>query len=107
MLIFSGVPRVIWIKLTLKRLFAKNTTIFQEFDQIVRNDPKKILLSCENVTLTTQQVQQFSYKVANYFASKGYKKGDVVGILMENCAEYVPLWLGLSRVCGRRNAIRC
>lgn len=43
-------------------------------------------------------MQELSYRVANYFASLGYKKGDRVGIFMTNCAEYAPIWLGLSRV---------
>lgn len=44
------------------------------------------------------QVQRESYKVANYFQSRGYKKGDTVSLIMENRPEYVCVWLGLSRV---------
>ena len=32
------------------------------------------------------------------FLEAGYKKGDVVGLFMENCPEYVCMWLGLAKI---------
>ena len=37
-------------------------------------------------------------KIANYFAAKGYRKGDIVGLVMENCPESICVWLGLCKV---------
>lgn len=36
--------------------------------------------------------------MGNYFKQQGYKKGDTVAVYMENRIEYVPLWLGLSKI---------
>ena len=37
--------------------------------------------------LTFREVEEFSNAVANYFFQKGYRKGDVIIIFMENCLE--------------------
>jgi solute carrier family 27 fatty acid transporter 1/4 len=37
-------------------------------------------------------------RVANYFASQGYKKGDSIALFMENKPEYICVWLGLAKV---------
>lgn len=44
------------------------------------------------------QVADYSNRVANAFSRLGYKKGDVVALLMSNCPEYVAVWLGLSKL---------
>lgn len=41
---------------------------------------------------------EYSHRVANAFSRAGYKKGDVVSLMMMNCPEYVCLWLGLARL---------
>jgi len=43
-------------------------------------------------------VDEMSNRVANYFAAKGYKKGDCVALFLENRPMYVCIWLGLSKV---------
>lgn len=40
----------------------------------------------------------FTNRVANYFKSLGYKKGDEVSLLMENRLEYIGIWLGLAKI---------
>ena len=44
------------------------------------------------------QVDNYSNKIANYFLSLGFQKGDTVALLMENRPEYVSIWLGLSKI---------
>ncbi|CAG0886912.1 unnamed protein product [Darwinula stevensoni] len=48
--------------------------------------------------LMTIQVDEFSNQVANYFLNEGFKKGDVVGLFMENSIVYVATWLGLAKI---------
>lgn len=43
-------------------------------------------------------MEEYSNKVGNIFKSHGYKKGDVVALLLENRPEFVCLWLGLSKI---------
>ncbi|GBM65611.1 hypothetical protein AVEN_164718-1 [Araneus ventricosus] len=44
------------------------------------------------------EVDELSNKVANYFASCGYSKGDEVALTLDNCPEYVCIWLGLAKI---------
>ena len=44
------------------------------------------------------QVDKYSNKIANYFLSMGFQKGDTVALLMENRPEYVATWLGLAKI---------
>ena len=44
------------------------------------------------------QVEEYSNRVANYFISLGYKKGDSVAFFMENRPEYIATWLGLAKI---------
>jgi solute carrier family 27 fatty acid transporter 1/4 len=37
-------------------------------------------------------------RVANYFQREGYKKGDVVALVMENRVDYCCYWIGLSMI---------
>lgn len=45
-----------------------------------------------------EQIEEYSNKVANAMLDNGFKKGDVVGLLMENRPEFVGIWLGMSKV---------
>ena len=42
-------------------------------------------------------MDKFSNKIAQYFLSKGYRKGDEIALFMENRPEYVGIWLGLAK----------
>ncbi|KAK5647256.1 hypothetical protein RI129_002148 [Pyrocoelia pectoralis] len=43
-------------------------------------------------------VLKYAEKVANLFQNNGFKKGDTVAILVDNCPEYTCIWLGLSKI---------
>ena len=45
-----------------------------------------------------RDVEKLSNRVANMFLGLGYKKGDTVALFMENRIEYIPIWLGMSKV---------
>ena len=49
-------------------------------------------------SITFKDAEILMWKVANIFHGAGFRQGDVVGIMMENRVEYVPSWLGLSRL---------
>lgn len=44
------------------------------------------------------QVEQYSNKIAHIFQQEGYKKGDVVALMMSNCIEYICIWFGLAKI---------
>ncbi|KAF8796889.1 Long-chain fatty acid transport protein 1 like protein [Argiope bruennichi] len=43
-------------------------------------------------------VDELSNKIANYFLSIGFTKGDEAALLLENCPEFVCIWLGLAKI---------
>ena len=43
-------------------------------------------------------MEAFSNKIANYFLSLGFKKGDSIALFMESRPEYVGMWLGLAKI---------
>ncbi|XP_050294067.1 long-chain fatty acid transport protein 4-like [Anthonomus grandis grandis] len=79
-----------WIK--------QNDTVPSVFTKVVREHPNKVIFYYEDKQWTFQQLEEFSNQIAHYFQSKGYKKGDSVGLLMENRPEYIGIWLGLSKI---------
>lgn len=48
--------------------------------------------------LTFGEVEELSNQVANWALAQGLKPGDVVAVMLDNCPEYVPIWLGLNKV---------
>lgn len=44
------------------------------------------------------KVEDMSNCIGNYFLAQGLKKGDKVGVFMENCPEFLMIWFGLSKV---------
>lgn len=60
---------------------------------------KVMFISADNGRqLTFGDVEALSNRVANWALSVGLKPGDVVAVMMNNCVEYVPIWLGLAKV---------
>lgn len=76
----------------------KNRTIADIFQLTTAKHPQKVAIKFEEQTWTFQEVENYSNKVANHFKSQGYKKGDVVALILENSPEFVCLWLGLSKL---------
>uniref|UniRef100_A0A2S2PJ50 Long-chain-fatty-acid--CoA ligase n=1 Tax=Schizaphis graminum TaxID=13262 RepID=A0A2S2PJ50_SCHGA len=84
---------------TAKKLGKKNWTVSDVFKyKVVKNTPHKVLFVFEDKEWTALQVEEYSNKVANAMLERGFKKGDVVGLLMENRPEFVATWLGMSKV---------
>ncbi|KAK2587571.1 hypothetical protein KPH14_003699 [Odynerus spinipes] len=76
----------------------KNRSVADVFRQHVARHPNKACLIFEDQEWTFQQVEDFSNKIATTFKTHGYRKGDVIALLMENRPEYVAIWLGLSKL---------
>ncbi|CAG7837671.1 unnamed protein product, partial [Allacma fusca] len=76
----------------------KGHSVSDIFDGIVQKHPSKVCINFEGEEWTFQEVQSYGNQVANYFFSQGYRKGDVVGLFMENRPEYACIWLGLSKI---------
>lgn len=51
----------------------------------------------EGDTLSFRELAARAAHYADWAAAQGIRPGQVVGLLMPNCAEYAAIWLGLSR----------
>lgn len=82
----------------VKKCQRRNVTIADVFQEYVLKTPEKPCLVFEDRSWTFREVDEFSNRMANVFHAHGYKRGDTVGLLMENRPEYVATWLGLSKI---------
>jgi fatty-acyl-CoA synthase len=55
-------------------------------------------LESPEATLSYIQLANRCNQYARWGLAQGLRRGDVVSLLMPNCAEYLPAWLGLSRL---------
>jgi fatty-acyl-CoA synthase len=60
-------------------------------------DAAPALLSTESA-MSYRQMGVRCNQYSRWGVSKGLKSGDAVSLLMANCAEYLPVWLGLTRI---------
>jgi fatty-acyl-CoA synthase len=63
-----------------------------------RGSSPALLSTCE--TFRFDEFAQRSNQYAHWFLQSGLKKGDVVGLLMENRPEYFAFWVGITSVGG-------
>ena len=97
-LLCRGVRRFIKLLLTTHLHTKNKRTVADVFHQTVSKHPKKVAFIFEQKTWTFQDLEDYSNRIANYFKSQGYKKGDVVALFLESCPEFVCIWLGLSKL---------
>ncbi|GBM39866.1 Long-chain fatty acid transport protein 4 [Araneus ventricosus] len=82
----------------LKKCLMSDRTLIEKFRSTVEKHKHRTCFIFEDEKWTYQMVDRFSNKVANYFASCGYSKGDEVALMLDNCPEYVCIWLGLAKI---------
>lgn len=95
---FRALWRYIKILYMVKRLQRRNVTIGDVFQEFVSKTPEKACFVYEDRVWTFREINEFSNRIANAFHAHGYKKGDTVGLLLENRPEFVAMWLGLSKL---------
>jgi len=64
----------------------------------IRSSGSRPALIGETRSLSWSALDAFANRTAHWAASEGLRRGDVVALLMENRAEFVAIWLGLSRI---------
>ena len=94
--------RFIYLGLTLLNRLVKykkkKDTVADIFQKTLSKHPQKAAFIFEQQTWKFQDLEDYSNRIANYFKSQGYKKGDVVALFLESCPEFVCIWLGLSKL---------
>ena len=64
----------------------------------LKKHENKEALVCEDRSMTFGAVERLSNRIAHWAIATGLRPGDVVGLDMENRLEYIPTWLGLTKV---------
>jgi len=94
----KGLYRFILTNIRLWHAKFYNFNVGKIFDNTVKKHPNKVCFYFEDQEWTFRQVQDYVNQIGNYFSHQGYKKGDTIGLFMENRPEYICIWLGLSKI---------
>ncbi|KHN88925.1 Long-chain fatty acid transport protein 4 [Toxocara canis] len=96
----NGLYLLLTVKRDLNKKLADNRGLHELFLDIVAKQPNKTaVIDIETGRrFTFEEFNKEANKYANYFQSIGYRCGDVVALFMENCADMVAAWLGLSKI---------
>ncbi|XP_049872890.1 long-chain fatty acid transport protein 4-like [Pectinophora gossypiella] len=87
--------KILW---TTRRYSWKNWTIPDIFHDTVEKHPNKPCFLYQDEVWTFKEVEDFSLRVSATLKAQGVKKGDIVGLLMNNCPQLPAFWLGISRL---------
>ncbi len=73
--------------------YDKDTTIVDIFEKQVRKNKQKTAVIFKDKSLSYEDLDKKSNKLANYLLSKGIKKDDVVGIMFNRSFDiYIAIW---------------
>jgi len=90
---------LLWVNLNAK---WRNQSVGDLFLKTADRIPEKTMMVLCHETgeekMTFRECKEMSCQVARYFLKQGYKKGDVVGLVMENRIDYCCYWIGLSMI---------
>lgn len=86
------------IQAQIRKNAQNGVTVAGIFRQTLAKHPQKTAFIFEKKKWTFQDVEDYSNRIANYFKSQGYKKGDTVALFLNSCPEFVCIWLGLSKL---------
>ena len=68
------------------------------FEDAVKRNPSGFAVIGDDRYYTYTEFNKWSNRIANYFLSKGFKKGDSVAIFMEDSPELLAVILGLNKI---------
>ncbi len=76
------------------------------FSDVLKNNARSrpdhiaILEPQRNISITYKELDELVDQVAIWLDYKGVKQGGVVSVVVKNCIEYFPIYLGTIRVGG-------
>jgi len=81
------------------RMRPEGETLYSDLlsDFFSRTPHRAVLIDEEGAT-SWRELDEQANRVAHWAVAEGLRGGDVVALLMENRAQYIAIWLGLSRV---------
>ncbi|XP_023329888.1 long-chain fatty acid transport protein 4 [Eurytemora carolleeae] len=93
-----AVWKIIRLLYFIKSAQRNNLTVPKMFAKSAKRFPEKVLFYFQDEVWTFKRVEEYSNRIADFFLSSGFVKGDSVGVVMGNKPEFVCVWLGLSKI---------
>jgi fatty-acyl-CoA synthase len=83
----------------LRKVRAESEITLVDFvEERVAAAPHRLAILFEGRKITNAEMDAHANRVARWATAQGIGRGDVVGLLMENRAEFVMTWLGLAKL---------
>jgi len=89
--------------------FKKNSFYHSDpFKETLAKCPDKVAIIFEDRKMTFRELEELSNKIANLLlASTSLKKGDSMALFLENCPEFIAVYLALSKIGVTAAFINC
>ncbi|XP_038222804.1 long-chain fatty acid transport protein 4-like [Zerene cesonia] len=87
--------RVLWLA---KKCQRNNSTLPDLFHEVVQRHPEKPCFLFQDEVWTFKEVEDYSLRMTAVLRNEGIKKGDIVGLMTNNCAQMPALWIGSARI---------
>ena len=49
-------------------------------------------------TFLSVKIEDLTNQLANFFSAEGFKRGDIIALILENSLEYPCVWVGMSKI---------
>ncbi|AQR61056.1 long-chain-acyl-CoA synthetase [Brevundimonas sp. LM2] len=72
--------------------------VCDDFEEAVDKFGDNVALEDEHRTLTYRELDSMANRFGHWARSRGLRRSDVVGLVMNNRAEYIAAWMGFSKV---------
>jgi len=95
-MIQSGKERYLETIQSLKQV--QNMSLGSELEKQANRQPDHPAIIHGEQTITYKQLNLLANRYANFFSTQGFKKGDVVALMMENRPEHLITVIGLSKL---------
>lgn len=97
--IVKSVPRIVkGLKISNIKDPTQPCGLGWTFEQAVKHNPRGNAILFENTRFTYDEVNQWANRFAHYLMSQGVKKGDVVGVFIENRPELLVTVLAVAKI---------
>jgi fatty-acyl-CoA synthase len=92
----KGLARTLW---SIREIGPNSERLVcDDFERAVDRFDERIALVFEGDRYTFRELDALANRFAAWADAQGIRRGDVVAILLPNCAQYVPAWLGLAKI---------
>ena len=74
--------------------------IYKIFEQRVLDNPDKLCVKANNVSKTYSQINEMANRIANLLISKGVRKDDIIGIILDRSVDLIAAQIGINKAGG-------